>query len=166
VTIQLLVLDVDGVLTDNTFLLHGEAGEWKAFCAADGFGLRKLQDAGVKVAFLSGRDSPVVDRRGRELGVALVVQGKPDKRAMFPKICARLGVAPEAAAYMGDDLVDLPALRMAGFSAAPSDARPEVRDAVDFVAPSPGGRGAVREVCEELLRRMGLWDGIVQGYLT
>ena len=163
--IQALVLDVDGVLTDNTFLLHGESGEWKAFCAADGFGLRKLQDAGVTVAFLSGRNSPVVERRGRELGVALVVQGKSDKRTQFPAVCEQLGTTPKAAAYMGDDLVDLPALRMAGFSAAPSSARPEVLQAVDFVSKAPGGHGAVREVCEELLRRMGLWDGIVQGYL-
>jgi len=126
VSIELLVLDVDGVLTDNTFLLHGESGEWKAFCAADGFGLRKLQDAGVAVAFLSGRNSPVVERRGRELGIALVVQGKSDKRTQFPAVCEQLGVACRSAAYMGDDLVDLPALRMAGFSAAPCNARPEV----------------------------------------
>jgi 3-deoxy-D-manno-octulosonate 8-phosphate phosphatase (KDO 8-P phosphatase) len=164
-SIELLVLDVDGVLTDNTFLLHGESGEWKAFCAADGFGLRKLQDEGVQVAFLSGRNSAAVERRGRELGVALVVQGKSDKRRLFPRVCGQLGVSPRAAAYMGDDLVDLPALRMAGFSAAPCNARPEVRDVVDFVSAAAGGHGAVREVCEELLRRMGRWDAIVQGYL-
>ena len=164
-SIELLVLDVDGVLTDNTFLLHGESGEWKAFCAADGFGLRKLQDAGVAVAFLSGRNSPVVERRGRELGIALVVQGKSDKRTQLPAVCEQLGVACRSAAYMGDDLVDLPALRMAGFSAAPCNARPEVLDVVDFVSASPGGRGAVRDLCEELLRRMGQWDSIVQGYL-
>jgi len=164
-SIRALVLDVDGVLTDNTFLLHGASGEWRAFCAADGFGLRKLQDEGVAVAFLSGRNSPIVERRGKELGIALVVQGQSNKRELFPEVCARIGVQPGDAAYMGDDLVDLPALRMAGFSAAPCDARREVLEAVDFVAVSPGGRGAVRDVCEELLRRMGRWDGIVQGYL-
>jgi len=163
--IKLLVLDVDGVLTDNTFLLHGQSSEWKAFCAADGFGLRKLQDEGVAVAFLSGRSSPVVERRGIELGVALVVQGQSDKRTQFPAVCEQLGASPKTAAYMGDDLVDLPALRMAGFSAAPADARPEVVRAVDFVSSAPGGHGAVRDVCEELLRRMGRWDDIVQGYL-
>lgn len=123
-----------------------------------------LQDAGVKVALLSGRSSPIVERRGRELRVALVVQGRSDKRAGFPEVCAQLGVAPECAAYMGDDLVDLPALRAAGFSAAPADARPEVREAVDYVSTAGGGRGAVREVCEELLRRMGRWEEIVRGY--
>jgi len=151
-------------LTDNTFVLHGESGEWKAFNAADGLGLRMLQEAGVKVALLSGRASPIVERRGRELQLALVVQGQSDKRNGFADVCTRLGVAPDKAGYMGDDLVDLPALASAGFSAAPADARPEVREAVEFVAPSAGGRGAVRDVCEELLRRMGRWDDIVRGY--
>jgi len=163
--IELLVLDVDGVLTDNTFLLHGKDGEWKAFYAPDGFGLKLLQGAGVPVALLSGRDSPIVVRRGRELGLALVVQGRSDKRTAFPEVCSHFGVAPERAGYMGDDLVDLPALRAAGFSAAPANARPEVLDVVDFVAESPGGRGAVRETCEEILRRMDRWDGIVEDYL-
>jgi 3-deoxy-D-manno-octulosonate 8-phosphate phosphatase (KDO 8-P phosphatase) len=151
-------------LTDNTFVLHGEAGEWKAFNAADGLGLRMLQDAGVKVALLSGRESEAVERRGRELRLALVVQGRSDKRAAFPDVCAQLGVAAECAAYMGDDLVDLPALRAAGFSAAPADARREVREAVDYVSAAGGGRGAVRDVCEELLRRMGRWEEILRSY--
>jgi 3-deoxy-D-manno-octulosonate 8-phosphate phosphatase (KDO 8-P phosphatase) len=153
------------VLTDNTFLLHGADGEWKAFYAPDGFGLKLLQAAGVPVALLSGRDSPIVARRGKELGLALVVQGRSDKRTAFPEVCRHFDVAPERAGYMGDDLVDLPALRAAGFSAAPADARPEVVGAVDFVASAPGGRGAVRETCEELLRRMGRWDAVVEEYL-
>lgn len=155
---------MDGVLTDNTFLLHGETGEWKAFFAPDGFGLKLLMRAGVQTAFLTGRDSPVVARRGEELGIGLVLQGRSDKRAGFPEVCAHFGVEPAQAAYMGDDLVDLPALLMAGFSAAPADARAEVRAKVDFVTQAPGGRGAVREVCEELLRRMGRWEEVVQEY--
>jgi len=145
-------------------VLHGESGEWKAFNAADGLGLRMLQDAGVKVALLSGRASEIVERRGRELRLALVVQGRSDKRAAFPEVCAQLGVTTDCAAYMGDDLVDLPALRAAGFSAAPADARREVREAVDYVSAAGGGRGAVRDLCEELLRRMGRWEEIVRSY--
>lgn len=145
-------------------MLHGESGEWKAFNAADGLGLRMLQDAGVKVALLSGRASEIVERRGRELRLALVVQGRSDKRAAFPEVCAQLGVTTDCAAYMGDDLVDLPALRAAGFSAAPADARREVREAVDYVSAAGGGRGAVRDLCEELLRRMGRWEEIVRSY--
>ena len=162
--IELLVLDVDGVLTDNTFLLHGDDGEWKAFFAPDGFGLKLLMRAGVQTAFLTGRDSPVVERRGKELGIGRVWQGRSDKGAAFPEVCAHFGIEPERAGYIGDDFVDLGAMRLAGFSAAPADARPEVRERVDFVAASPGGRGAVRDICEELLRRMGRWDEIVREY--
>lgn len=155
---------MDGVLTDNTFLLHGEAGEWKAFYAPDGFGLKLLMRAGVKTAFLTGRDSPVVARRGRELGVHLVQQGRDDKGPAFASICAHFGVPEARAGYMGDDLVDLAAMRRAGFSAAPADARPEVVERATFVAQAPGGRGAVRDACEELLRRGGRWDALVAEY--
>ena len=151
-------------MTDNTFLLHGESGEWKAFYAPDGFGLKLLMRAGVRTAFLTGRNSPVVERRGRELGVGLVLQGRSDKEAALPEVCAHFGIDLANTGYMGDDLVDLPALKMAGFSAAPADARPEVRERVDFLAAARGGHGAVREVCEELLRRMDRWEEVVRGY--
>jgi len=164
VTIDLLVLDVDGVLTDNSFLLHGDDGEWKAFYVPDGLGLKLLMRAGVRTAFLTGRRSAVVERRGRELGIDLVRQGRSDKGAAFPEVCAELGVPPERAGYVGDDLIDLAAMRRAGFSAAPADARPEVRARAEFVAQARGGRGAVREICEEILRRMGRWDEIVKEY--
>ena len=152
------------MLTDNTFLLHGESGEQKAFYAPDGFGLKLLMRAGVRTAFLTGRNSPVVGRRGRELGIDLVRQGRDDKGVAFGEVCAHFGVPEANAGYVGDDFVDLAAMRRAGFSAAPADARPEVLARVDFVAPSRGGRGAVREVCEELLRRMGRWDEIVREF--
>lgn len=155
---------MDGVLTDNTFLLHGESGEQKAFYAPDGFGLKLLMRAGVRTAFLTGRESPVVERRARELGVGLVRQGRDDKGVAFSEICAHFGVPEERAGYVGDDLVDLGAMRIAGFSAAPADARPEVLERVEFVARSGGGRGAVREICEELLRRMGRWEEVVREF--
>jgi len=160
VRIRLLVLDVDGVLTDGTFVLHGETGEWKAFHSADGLGIRHLLDCGVQVAFLTGRRSEVVARRGRELGIAEVVQGRRDKVAALEELGARLGIALAETAYVGDDLVDLPAMRACAFSAAPADARPEVREAADWVAPSGGGHGAVRDVSDHLLREMGRWDEV------
>ena len=155
---------MDGVLTDNTFLLHSEEVELKAFYAPDGFGLKLLMRAGVRTAFLTGRESPVVERRARELGVDLVRQGRDDKGVAFSEVCTHFGVREARAGYVGDDLVDLLAMRRAGFTAAPSDARPEVRARVEFVAPSRGGRGAVRDVCEELLRRMGRWEEFVREF--
>lgn len=155
-----LVLDVDGVLTDGTFVLPVEGDEFKAFHSRDGLGLRLLMDAGIKVAFLSGRRSRVVERRARELGVHKVVQGKREKIAALREIAAEFGCEPRDLAYMGDDLVDLPPMRAVGLAAAPSDARREVRDAAVFVAASAGGRGAVRDLCEHLLRELGRWEEV------
>ena len=165
-TIRLLVLDVDGVLTDGTFVLHGESGESKAFHSADGLGLRLLMDAGIKVAFLTGRESDAVERRGRELGVDAVVSGRRDKREALDELCRRLGVEVAETAYMGDDLVDLPAMRAAGYAAAPADARPEALEASDYIAPCRGGRGAVRDLCEHILREAGLWEQVRARFLA
>jgi 3-deoxy-D-manno-octulosonate 8-phosphate phosphatase (KDO 8-P phosphatase) len=152
VKIRLLVLDVDGVLTDGTFWLLGATEETKAFHSADGLGLRLLMDAGVKVAFLTGRDSRAVERRAAELGIDELIAGRKDKREALTELCGRLGVELSEVAYMGDDLVDLPAMGACGFAAAPSDARPEVIDAAQWIAPSTGGRGAVRDLSEHLLK--------------
>jgi len=160
VRIRLLVLDVDGVLTDGTFWLREDGDEWKAFHATDGLGLRLLMDAGVSVALLSGRRSAIVERRARELGIERVVQGSGDKVAAIYKLGTELGIEPVAMAYMGDDLVDIPAMRLVAFAAAPADARPEALAAAAWVAPRGGGRGAVRDLCEHLLRDMGRWDEV------
>jgi len=164
VKVRLLVLDVDGVLTDGSFLLPPEGDEWKAFHAADGLGLRLLMEAGVPVVLLSGRTSRAVERRARELGLAGVRQGRRDKAAVLYELATQHGVPAAEMAYMGDDLVDLPAMRAVGFSAAPADARPEVRQAASWVAPSAGGRGAVRDLCEHLLRSMGRWEELVKRF--
>lgn len=162
--IRLLVLDVDGVLTDGSFFLLPEGGEVKAFHSTDGVGLNLLMEAGVRVVLLSGRTSASVERRARELHLSGIYEGKGDKRAALYELATQHGVPAAEMAYMGDDLVDLPAMRAVGFSAAPADARPEVRQAASWVAPSAGGRGAVRDLCEHLLRSMGRWEELVKRF--
>ena len=162
--IRLLVLDVDGVLTDGRFLLHGEDDELKSFHARDGLGLRLLMDAGVQVAFLTGRDSQSVLRRGKELGVHRIVQGRTDKVTALGELAEGLGVGLDEMAYMGDDLVDIPAMKAVRMGAAPADAHSEALDAADWIAPSPGGHGAVRDLCEHLLRDMGHWEAVRARY--
>lgn len=163
--IRLVVLDVDGVLTDGTFVLHQAEDETKAFHARDGFGIRLLKEAGIAVAFLTGRRSSVVERRGKELGIDAVVQGTGRKAEAFEELCKGLGVAPEAAAYMGDDVVDVPAMRRAGFAASPADAHAEAKRASDWVAASAGGHGAVRELCERILGDQGRLEGALERHL-
>jgi 3-deoxy-D-manno-octulosonate 8-phosphate phosphatase (KDO 8-P phosphatase) len=149
--IRLLILDVDGVLTDGR-LYFGPRGEaLKVFDVRDGFGLVLLQRAGVRVAIISGRRSPMTVVRARELGVRHVHLGVADKLGVFARLCARLQLTPSACAFVGDDLPDLPLMRAAGLSFAVADAHREVRRAADIVTRRPGGRGAVREVCDHLL---------------
>jgi len=149
--IRLLVLDVDGVLTDGR-LYFGPRGEaLKAFHVRDGVGLRELQRVGLEIAVISGRRSPMVAARCRELGVRHVVQGVGDKVAALTRLCVRLKLTPAACACVGDDLPDVPLMRVAALSFAVADAHRTARRAADVVTRLPGGRGAVREVCDHLL---------------
>jgi 3-deoxy-D-manno-octulosonate 8-phosphate phosphatase (KDO 8-P phosphatase) len=149
--IRLLVLDVDGVLTDGR-LYFGPRGEaLKVFHVRDGFGLVRLRQAGIAVAVISGRRSPMVTVRCRELGIEHVHQAIADKLPVFQRLCARLKLTPAACACIGDDLPDLPLMRAAGASFAVADAHPTVRRAAGRVTRLPGGAGAVREVCDLLL---------------
>lgn len=149
--IRLLVLDVDGVLTDGR-LYFGPRGEaLKVFDVRDGLGLVQLQRAGVAVAVISGRRSPMVRARCRELGVRHVHQGVSDKLTALMRLCARLKLTPASCACVGDDLPDVPVMRAAALSFAVADAHHQVRRAADVVTRRPGGRGAVREVCDHLL---------------
>ncbi|HSR69804.1 MAG TPA: HAD hydrolase family protein [Acidobacteriota bacterium] len=149
--IKLLVLDVDGVLTDGRIGLTPQGQEIKFFSTKDGYGIGMAINAGIEVAFLTGRQSRAVSRRAEELGVRHVIQGARDKLALFQGLLRDLGLRARQAAAMGDDVPDLPVLRRAGFSAAPADAVEEVRSQVDWVSPSPGGYGAVRELVEHIL---------------
>ena len=156
--IQLLVLDVDGTMTDGR-LYYGHDGEaLKAFDVRDGHGLRLLSMyAGVRVAVLTGRRADLVQLRCRELSIEPVVGHSRDKGKSLREMVASLGIPLEDTAYMGDDVNDLPALRLAGLSACPSDAVPEVLRECAFVADRPGGRGAVRALCEALLAARVGW---------
>jgi len=149
--IRLVAFDVDGVLTDGRFYLADDGTETKAFNTQDGFGIRRLLDAGVAVAVISGRRSAAVDRRMAELGVRHVVQGCKDKVAAFDRIVTELGIDPSATAYVGDDVPDLPLLRHAGYAIAVANAVTEVQQACDLTTVASGGAGAVREVCDRIL---------------
>jgi len=162
--IQLIVFDVDGVLTDGSIIYHAKGGESKNFHTRDGLGLRAAMQSGVQVAVITARSSQLVARRMRELGVRDVIQGCKDKAKEVEGLSRSLGVALEKMAYMGDDLVDLPAMQRVGFPMAVADAASDVREMAAFVTKRRGGRGAAREAIEYILRAQGKWDAIVEGY--
>jgi 3-deoxy-D-manno-octulosonate 8-phosphate phosphatase (KDO 8-P phosphatase) len=152
----MLVLDVDGVMTDGR-LHFGPRGEAiKLFHVRDGLGIQRVAKAGIEVAVISGRKSQMVDVRCRELGVEHVHQGAKDKLTTFHKLCAHLKIEPSACACVGDDLPDIPLMRNVALAFAVADAHPEARHAAHLVTKLPGGHGAVREVCDYLLAHSGL----------
>lgn len=156
------MLDVDGVLTDGTVLFGAGAEELKAFHTRDGAGLALWRDAGYHTTFLTGRGGDAVRRRARELRLPRIWERIADKTAAWDEVLAHFGVGPEQVAVMGDDLPDLGILARAGFSACPADAVPDVKARVDLVVPSPGGRGAVRDLVEHILRGRGEWEGLLE----
>lgn len=162
--VRLLLLDVDGVLTDGGIVYDAEGKEIKRFHVRDGHGIKMLKRAGIEVGIVTGRTSAVVDVRAKELGIVFVAQGAADKTESFRSILARTGLSPEQTAYVGDDIVDLPLLRAVGFSASVADAEEYVKEAVDYVASREGGRGAVREIAEFILRAAGAWRGVSAKY--
>ena len=153
--IRLLVLDVDGVLTDGLIYLDGRGHELKVFDTKDGHGMRKAAAAGITVCWISGRSSPATARRARELGVPFCYQGIRDKALRIAAVQRRLGLSRSQTAAMGDDEPDLPLFDAAVLSACPADAAPAARRAADVVLKRPGGRGAVREFVEMILKRNG-----------
>ena len=155
--IRLLVLDVDGVLTDGRFFLTETGEEYKAFDSKDGHGLRMLMRGGVRVLIISGRSSKAVDHRAKELGITGVHQGIRDKETLLRDILARERLKQEEVCCVGDDLPDLPLFSHVGVSVAVADAVPELRQAATLTTRSRGGSGAVREVCELILKAKGLW---------
>lgn len=162
--VRLFVMDVDGTLTDGSITYDESGREWKSFHARDGLGVKLLLLAGIEPAIVTGRSSPVVARRAQELGIREVVQGANDKAGIVRSLRAARGLASAQVAFVGDDLSDLPAMLDAGFSAAPADAAPEVRATASFVCSLAGGRGAVREAIETLLRRDGHWTRVLAAF--
>lgn len=149
--LRLVAFDVDGVFTDGRFYLSDDGLETKAFNTQDGFGIRRLIDAGFEVAVISGRRSAATAIRMAELGIQHVVLGSGDKVAAFDKLIAGLGLDASECAYAGDDIPDLPLLEKVGYSIAVANAVEEVRDSCDYTTMAAGGRGAVREICDLVL---------------
>jgi 3-deoxy-D-manno-octulosonate 8-phosphate phosphatase (KDO 8-P phosphatase) len=162
--IRLVLLDVDGVLTDGRVLVHSDGTESKSFAIRDGIALVWAQRAGLRIGLLSARHSPTTLHRAAQLGIPLVYQGVANKLKTYQRILADTGLIDADVAYMGDDIVDLAVLSRAGFSCAPADAVAEVRARVDWVSRYPGGGGAVRELIEDILRAQNRWEGIVSSY--
>jgi len=159
--IELLVMDVDGVLTDGRIVYSDRGEELKAFHVRDGSGIKLWLKQGKRAALLSGRKSPIVERRAAELGIGAVVQGADDKLPAFEALLRNQGVTAAQTAYVGDDLPDVPALRRSGLAVAVADACAEARAAAHYVTQQPGGCGAVRELIELVLRHQGRWLEII-----
>ena len=162
--IKLLILDVDGVLTDGKIIYNDRGEEIKAFNVRDGHGLKLLMRAGIEIALITGRKSKVVLHRARDLGIRSVYQKVTNKMEVYEKILKAKKLKDKNVGFVGDDLVDLPVLQRVGFSAAVGDAIPEVREVADYVASKKGGEGAVREICELLLKIQNKWEEITERY--
>ncbi len=163
--VKLMAFDVDGVMTDGHLYFTATGEEMKAFHSRDGLGMKLLQRAGLQVAIVTARTARAVDLRAQNLGITLVKQGVEDKRTALAELARELGFELAQCGYMGDDVVDLPVLRACGFSASVADGHPLVRRAVDYVSRDPAGAGAVREVCELILRAQGQLDAALTPYL-
>jgi len=163
--IEMLVLDVDGVLTDGTLVINADGSQSQTFNVLDGHGIRMWQRAGLKVAFLSGRASEATMHRAKELEVKYVLQDCHQKLDALKEFLAQVGIAPEKVAYVGDDLPDLPAMRYVGFGVAVANAVDEVKHYADFVTTRAGGAGAIREVIEYILKNAGRWHELMRRYL-
>jgi 3-deoxy-D-manno-octulosonate 8-phosphate phosphatase (KDO 8-P phosphatase) len=163
--IQLLALDVDGVLTDGALVFNSDGSESKFFSALDGHGLRMWQRAGLKVALISGRESAPTQLRAEQLGIEYVFQDCHYKLPVIEELLVQLDLAPEKVAYIGDDLPDLPVMRYVGFAVAVANAVDEVKRQADYVTARPGGGGAVREVIEYILKGTDKWPKLMERYL-
>jgi 3-deoxy-D-manno-octulosonate 8-phosphate phosphatase (KDO 8-P phosphatase) len=159
--IELLLLDVDGVMTDGRIIWDANGTEIKFFNVKDGHGIKLVQRAGIQVGIITGRVSPVVNLRAKELGIEILYQGSLRKQESYEEIKQRSGLSDHQIAYMGDDVIDVPVMRRVGFSAAPADALPEVLKVADYIAHARGGWGAVRELCDLLLKGRGMWQELV-----
>jgi YrbI family 3-deoxy-D-manno-octulosonate 8-phosphate phosphatase len=164
--IKLIAFDVDGVLTDGKISYSSSGEEFKSFNVRDGHAIKMASRAGLTVAVITGRESPMVQRRCDELGIELLYQGIRDKHLTLGHIMERTGLAAIEIAFMGDDVVDLPVMMTVGLSCCPSDAAEEVRQRSDLVTNAPGGKGAAREIVFFILQAQGQLEGLMARYLS
>lgn len=162
--IELLLTDVDGVLTDGGVILNNEGVESKKFHIRDGLGFKLWRQAGFKCGLITGRNSQVVRLRAQELSLDIVRQGIVDKGTVAQEVLKKFNLEPEQLAFVGDDLIDLGAIRLAGLGIAVADAVDEVKEAADYVTKTPGGKGAIREVIEVILKAKKVWNDIIHTY--
>lgn len=162
--IELILADVDGVLTDGRLVIDNQGVETKAFHIRDGQGIRLWQRAGGRFGIITGRSSHVVELRAAELGIELVRQGIDDKLAALHRMLSDLGLRPEQACFIGDDLPDLPVVMTVGLGVAVADACAELREAAHYTTTTAGGHGAVRETIEHILKAQQRWSSLVQAY--
>ncbi|NJL32265.1 MAG: HAD-IIIA family hydrolase [Phycisphaerales bacterium] len=159
--IRLLVCDIDGVLTDGSIFIADDGLELRRFHVRDGLGIKLAQSHGLMIGVISGRCTRSATLRLHGLGIRLIMQGQKDKGLSLQKLCEQAGVPATYAAFLGDDLIDLPALQRCGYPMAVADAVEEVRKVSSYVTHAPGGRGAVREAIEHLLKAQGKWSQVV-----
>jgi len=163
--IQLLVMDVDGVLTDGTILINEDGSESKTFNLLDGHGIRMWRRAGLKVALLSGRHTEATQHRALQIEADYCLQDCHEKLPELKKLLEQIGLEAQQVTYIGDDLLDLPAIHYVGFGVAVANAVDEVKEFADYITTCPGGKGAVREVIELILKNTGKWDELMKRYL-
>jgi len=163
--LKLMIFDVDGVMTDGTLYYSERGEEMKAFNTQDGHGIKMLKQYGVEVALITARSSRAVELRAANLGIAHLYQGVEDKRVAYAALLAQLGLAAGQSGYMGDDLLDLPLITRCGFAATVPAAPEALRKRAHFLTRAPGGRGAVREVCEFILRAQGTLERAIGAHL-
>jgi len=162
--IKLLQLDVDGVMTDGGIIYDANGVETKRFNVKDGHGIKMMQRYGFEVGIITGRTSIVVANRANELGITLVYQGALKKAEQYETVKSVTGLQNHQIAYMGDDIIDVPVLKQVGFSAAPADAVEDVLSTVDYISRLKGGAGAVRDLCDHILKACGFWDDVTLRY--
>jgi len=164
--IELVLLDVDGVLTDAGIIYSDSGEQIKKFNAKDGLGIKLLMEAGIKVGIISGLSSKALEHRCSKLGINLLFAGIKNKSKVLDSIISQTGIDPQNMVFVGDDIIDLPVMKRVGVSFCVADASVDVKKYSDFITSLNGGHGAVREVCESILKAKKLWDDILDKYLS
>jgi 3-deoxy-D-manno-octulosonate 8-phosphate phosphatase (KDO 8-P phosphatase) len=162
--VKIMIFDVDGVLTDGSLTYNADGEITKTFFVLDGLGIQLLNRSGVKTAIISARNSPIVVKRAADLGITHVFQGQHDKRFAFTDLLGRTGLTPEQCGYIGDDVIDLPLLTRVGFAVTVPTGHPDVAQYAHYMTKNPGGRGAVREVCDMVMRAQGTYEQALAPY--